>query len=599
MPELTVTTHHQLQVGASQGNSITLEIETAEDIDLLARIEIRCGNATPGKTFLCRDAQLARIRVESDPADAIDGSLTRKGSAEKTTQALVWDSSNFFPLAANSKIVLKMTGFTPTGSGAAELHLKIWCDPDALTVIHDKPIAVSVAPAPGPAVIDFNVSVCSIAQGDEVTLTAYTVNAKAVNLYGNEVPIPPERSESVMPGAVETTHRFSHKPQKTTQYRLEAWRDLVPGPPEAVATREVTVQVEPRPHWYSWDLLANSLVGGDHGQDWHPAQLLSAMDLSGRTDGQRLYGIFVNKKTQEASLWSSSSGLDGWRWESDVPAGMHDSPAVVHNQVLWLVGGSAVDPLAPATNRVFWYYLDNSKNEMVWKECDPLGVQRAAGQWPIARRCHACASFDGKVWMLGGLSEQDQELDDVWTCSADPRDGNLTAVWKPAQKLPAGRCMATSAVTPAGNEMRSIGGARLWLFGGTTHPYNIDATFDQLLWTDDGKSWHEFELPWAKRENSLVRTLAATLLYGADGYLYLAGVFRDRGHVHVRFEKLLGEDLEETPWSSELKGEFGWDFQTDLFLIGSVAFNGRWILWPNYQDWTGKKKYLARIYNTP
>jgi hypothetical protein len=499
------------------------------------------------------------------------------------------------------KVALKITGFNLAGSGAADLNLKMWSDPDEPVPLYKETTTVSISPAAGPAIIDFDISEHRVLQGDPVTLTAHTANAKTVILYydTDTEREPAEKIEPSKPGEIETKYVYSHKPQGTTKYRLKAWRDQAGGSKTELAEREITVQVDPRPHWYSRDLLVNSLRGTEMKQTFYPTLLLPAKDLSG-IPGERLYGIFVDKKTKEAGLWSSSSGLDGWRWEADVPAGMGESPGVIHNQVLWLIGGSSADPLGAATNRVWWYFQRKGTSEMVWKEWDPEGTERKAlteaGRGPIPRNCHTCASFDGKVWVLGGLSAQDQELDDVWTCVANPREGDFTATWTPSQKLPTGRCMSAAAVTPAKSKIRGITEPRLWLFGGVTHPYNLNETKDEFLWTDDGKDWRKFPLPPTTPETKRA-PLGATLLYSDDGHLHLAGVFGEKSIKNVLY-KLMGADLTDRQWE-ETSISFGWDYDTLLFLIRSVPFRERWIFWPVYQDWTGKTQHNPRIYNTP
>jgi len=259
--------------------------------------------------------------------------------------------------------------------------------------------------------------------------------------------------------------------------------------------------------------------------------------------------------------------------------------------------------LGPVSNRVCWYYK-NKDNRMEWKEWDEDGSERKdPAKAPAPRRCHACVVFNDKVWVLGGLSEQNKTLDDVWTCSADPTSGNFTAAWTPSQPLPsggrpsAGRCLPAVAATPTGTKMGRMGQPRLWLYGGATHPYNFNETFDELWWTQDGKTWEPLRLP----PSGTKQILGATLLYdGGDQLLHLAGVFRDSGGIlQTSDHKLTDVNVDPPAWAKGSLVEFGWDSKVDLFLVRSVSFGGRWIFWPVYQDWAEIEKYEARIYNTP
>jgi hypothetical protein len=592
MPSPTVTPQHELKVGSPDKNFVSFEIAATEAAELSASIDIPCGEATSSRTYLCGDAQLAQLDFLSDPLDKIDGSVTRQSAN------VAWQSDRF-PLQAGEKVKIKITGFNPEGGGNASLNLKIWDDPDA-PPLYDQTTPVSVSLPPGPAIIYFDVRPTNVLQGDEVKISSYTSGAKTVTLSASDNPV--TESESLpKDGGLRNT--YVHTPQVPTTYHLEAWRDKPGGSTEAVqfADRSVFVTVEPRGNWYTRDLLINSLREarvGQHrvGQLFYPTLLLAAKDLSGSTPGNRLYGIFVRQGTKDAGLWSSSSGFDGWRWEADVPEGMGESPGVIHKQALWLIGGSSADPLGPVSNRVCWYYKNKDK-KMEWKEWDEDGSERKdPARVPAPRSCHACAVFKDKVWVLGGLSEQNIALADVWTCSADPASGNFTAAWTPSQPLPhpkqstsGGRCMSAAAVTPTP--------PRLWLYGGATDPYNFNETFDELWWTQDGNTWAPFDLPPDKKG----KPLGATLLYGSDEDLHLVGNFVSEGGKKSDDYALTDPDVKPPGWSTASPSPaFKWLFpQTDLFLIRSVSFGERWIFWPVYQYMAKMKNYDTVIYNAP
>jgi hypothetical protein len=583
---------HKLKVGSSSENYVALEITAIKDAKKLqAQIDIPCGTDSD-KTYLCADAKRANLIPRSEPLKKLSFSKQQAGAN------VSWKSSGF-SLNAGEKVTIKITGFSPERPGKATLDLKIGTS----NPLPQKSYTVSIESVPEPTIVYFDVSPRSVPQHGKVTISSTTTGAKTVKLYANGVEVNPKSSDTTeVPIAkssdtkeTRTVNKYVHAPQAQTTYHLKAWQSANPGQSATPAEREITVSVEPRPGWYSRNLLANSLEPASAGQHFYPTLLLSAKDLSGATKDDLLYGIFVCKETKQAGLWSSSSGVDDWSFLGDVPDGMAESPGVIHKQALWLIGGSSADPLGHISNRVCWYYK-NTDGEMVWKEWDEEGSERKVARVPAPRRCHACTVFDGKVWVLGGLSRQNKALADVWTCSADPASGNFTATWEPFTSLPSGRCLPVATATPEIPEI-GVNQPRLWLCGGATHPYNLDETFYDLWWTEDGKAWNSFGLPEGKEQRQV---LAATLLYdGGDQRLHLAGVFREpKIQSSVTSDYELNDVSHDISWNKGSLVAFAWDVPTDLFLIRSVSFRERWIFSPVYQDWAKAKSSAASIYFT-
>ncbi len=584
MPKLTVKTASDLKVGSQDKNFVSVEIESTETIELGASIDI--------PRELCGDPKVAELNFEYVPPNTI-----ATPTLTKMDDKLAWETDERFSLDAGVPVTIRITGFNPESScDKAGLQLKIWDDPDVTPMLYNELIPVPVLAAAGVAIISFDVGPTNILRGEDVTISSYTTGADTVTLFANDKPEPDPKSQPEPGGRRDTWLR---NPEVETTYRLEAWRDKSGGSKKdgQFADREVTVTAEPRPKWYTQDLITNSLRGARVGQHFYPTLLLAAKDLRSNV-GYKLYGIFVCKETKYAGLWSSSSGFDGWRWEADVPEGMGESPGVIHNQALWLIGGSSADPLGPISNRVYWWYYSEKDTKMVWREWDKEGSERkalakAGKATPAPVRCHACATFGTpeKVWVMGGLSEHDTTLDEVWTCSADPRNGNFTPSWEKRQPLPSARCMSAAVATLKSPNIQGVAKSTLWLYGGTTHPYNRYETFDELLYTEDGKTWRGEDL-----DVPMKLAQAATLLYDSgDKLLHLVGVFETGTFDHALRDVI----VEPTGWDKGSLTKFGWDYKTELFLMRSVCFRERWILWPVYQNWDGKEKYDARIYNTP
>jgi hypothetical protein len=611
MPDLVTVKKppdYKLTVGSPGENYVALEITATNAMKKLqAQIAIPCGDMTAAKAHLCADGRRANLIPRSEPVDKL------RFLKQEVKETLVSWKSNDFSLNAGEKVTIKIAGFNPERHGEASLQLRIG-NP---TPLHEESYTISIAPAQGPTIVYFDVSPTNVPQQGEVTISSTTTGAKTVKLYANETEVEPAKTVTLYANGTEvepvkpsdtketlTVNKYTHAPQRDTTYHLMAWQSKPEGHDAAdaiagtLAQRKATVSVTARPGWYSWDLLANSLEQGSVGQHFYPTLLLNGNDLSGEsdTDGDTLYGIFVCQETRQAGLWSSRSGVDGWSFLGNVPDGMAESPGVIHNRALWLVGGSSADPLGHISNRVCWYYKNEDK-QMVWKEWDEEGSERKLSKTPVPRRCHACAVFNGKVWVLGGLSSQNNALDDVWTCSADPANGKFTLAWEPSHPLPSGRCLSVTTATPVSGRMR-IDQPRLWLCGGATHPYNLNETFYDLWWTQDGKAWEPFKLP--KKLGEKIQVLAATLLYdNRDELLHLAGIFRipEQGSVTSDYE--LADTTVEDNWGQGSLVQFGWDFPTDLFLIRSVCFRERWIFSPVYQDRAEVKRSNARIYFTP
>jgi Kelch motif len=582
MPDAALTVKNppefELKVGSPKENYIAFAITANHALkNLSAEITIPCGTMPADKAYLCADGRNARLTIKCDRPK------TPKFNSLQPLEASVGWKSSLFSLQAGETVTITITGFNPQRGGNAAVQLKI---ANAETS-NDQAYPVSIKAAPGPVILYFAADSTNALKGSMVRFTSITTEARTVKLYAESTEVPP-KSPSTKGTVTETT--YTHKLTGNTTFYLKAWRtdqgkddqaDIVAG---NLVERTIIVNAVERGTWYSADLLANSLGPDRAGETLYPTLLLKAKDLSGETTGDKLYGIFVSKGGH-AGLWSSSSGLEDWRYLTDIPEGMAESPGVIHDGVLWLIGGSSINPLAPASNRICCYYKPKD-GKPEWKEWD-----NEVSRTPAPRICHACSFFQDKIWVLGGLSDQNQPLDDVWTCTVKRDDDNFTLTWKSSTPLPTKRCLPVVTTTPGPTGIPGVTEPRLWLCGGATHPYNLDEAFYDFYWTD-GTAWKALTAPEGNTS-----PLAETIFYDeGDKFLYLAGSFRGSKDVDADFRL---RDLSlPNPWKTGSLSDFEWKEAAELFLIRSVAFRERWFFLPVYQDQAGTRSYSARIYVT-
>jgi hypothetical protein len=564
-----------VQASRADKNRISFEIASkAGNEGLRVSVAIPCrGKGT--NICLMKDAA-DKVAFRCEPDGKIPGVIKKREN-----DTVLWENDRPFALKPGEKVTLEITGFEAPDVGEARIDFNIRTSSQA-KVFTSYPVPVKESPD-GVGISYFAVRPTWVVGGKQVSISCLTSGAKTIVLYSNDKEI----GRSPEPDAKKPANWTDTPNRAQTVYVLDAWQDDVEGRDEAtrvaaakagrLATATASVSVEQGQNWYARDLL----------DGYYPTLLLSGQDLSGKTPSLRLYGTFVRDGTNSATLWSSSSGFDDWRYEGDVPDGMGESPGVICNNKLLLIGGCSADPTGPRSNRLWWYYK-NSNNEMVWEEWDENGGERlaatAAGTLFTPRMGHACAVFQDQVWVLGGLSEQQEALNDVWTCTV-PKEGSFTPVWKPlhtTSPIWSGRCM--SAVVAAPDQ------PQLWIYGGAPHPYSLNDGIDELWCTSDGQEWAKYPLP----DGTRYPPLGATLLYASDGK-------RPRLRLLGSFRKPLGRfssnhtltDTGTITWQDEKQPFLEWAFpQVDLFLLRSICFNGRWIFWPVYQ-------YIDQIPNVP
>jgi hypothetical protein len=157
---------------------------------------------------------------------------------------------------------------------------------------------------------------------------------------------------------------------------------------------------------------------------------------------------------------------------------------------MWIMGGLCG---GRASNDVW-----NSDDGVRWTQVI------AAAPWP-ARSSFACAAFNGRLWIFGGVDQNLQPLGDVWSSA----DG---VAWS---RVPDG----TPRWPPRSGAAVAVHQGRLWLFGGLLG----DGTVAADLWASaDGTTWSA-QGPGGRLGGGPVGRQRATLASLGGKPLYLFG----------------------------------------------------------------------------
>jgi hypothetical protein len=175
----------------------------------------------------------------------------------------------------------------------------------------------------------------------------------------------------------------------------------------------------------------------------------------------RMFGVFA--RNGEAGLYSldpdkgTLGRQDGFICK--VPAGMEQSPGVFFNNRIWLLGGSQVHP-ERCSNKV-WCFDPTAK----------MSRTMDAPPW-CARMGHTCAVFNNQMWILGGVDDNGNTLDDVYF-SPDGKNWTKDILLK-------SRACLLSAI-----EYEST----LWTFGGADAPFGT--SLKKQLWRRAASDWQQ------------------------------------------------------------------------------------------------------------
>ena len=185
-----------------------------------------------------------------------------------------------------------------------------------------------------------------------------------------------------------------------------------------------------------------------------------------------------------SEVWSSEDGVHWTEVCAEAPwEGRHTAGYAVHAGRMWIVGGDSNQG----------HYQND-----VWASTDGINWALVTDDVPWGDRClHYTAAFDGKIWVMGGqtlpqMAPSDEIFyGDVWN-SANGRDWQKVLEKAP---WPVRGMIGHSAV------FRD----RIWILGGGTYdtPDTRSRRFYNDVWsTADGIEWeqHTAAAPWAPRQ---------------------------------------------------------------------------------------------------
>ena len=351
--------------------------------------------------------------------------------------------------------------------------------------------------------------------GDIVTLKWHTHKLEKLQLYkivtGNKIPI--LDSESV----------YFKKEENSIEIPLQSvdvefWLEGYNG--SNCIKQNLPIKVLQSP-WYG---VKNTIgkehpaypEGGEANYDLEPTLLLNANDV-------QLYGIFrFNfQGAERALLFETQDPFGNWKFLPTsvremvcyIPEGFSTSPGVYHDDKIWLVGGSQIDP--DQCSNCVWC-LDLTTKE--WKNRTP--EKKDYPHWK-SRMGHAVLVFKDKIWVMGGRDEAGNPLNDVWTLDVSKEDNTWTelaeADWEP-------RCLFSTAVFED----------KIWIYGGAAEPFS-QILYDELwsaTYDESRKSmkWENNQSGGPELGSSSIKPIASCMQRFKER-LYLFIVYRIIGDI--------------------------------------------------------------------
>ena len=542
-----------LKIGASADNKVGIEVtyNGTDKPKIRVTVTIHCG---PDPTALLHSTN-ASIAVTSNLAASPKFSKT--DPQEKT---ISWQNRSVGEDLTKNPFFIDLKAFacsTPPGQAQIDLKAEIKESDDTFATAWSKSLPVDKPDPVAAGLAYFTISPNFVLQAGatDVSLSILGKRFKAATLLRNNEQVLAWRDEC---GKIDrgAAAQFIDRPSITTVYRLEVTDEK-----DSRQSFDRTVQVIST----GWNRLA--LPQG------YPTWLFVAPDFSGG-GGDRLYGIFIDANNK-ASLHSSATGVDNWREEpGDVPRQMADSPGVVFQNRLWLIGGKSFDE-DEAAQEVWCYEPERDSKTRRWVENKDLNLDRFPKLG--ARSCHACVVVpvpDGggtireDLWLLGGVNGGNA-CQDVWRC-----DGRS---WRPAAAPPwAGRYKHAAAVRGTGASVEG------WVYGGIDQAGN--ALSDLWVWTckpDGSGEWTQGLPPNPAPGRGKAVTLAAAsgLSSGEQQQIIMLGTFLPPEDGNLSVSRIMRWQTNNKIWEAEEVGA-GWErFAGAEFSMHAVGFNRFIVVW--------------------
>ena len=419
-----------IRVGNTDNSTLSIKIENtvSQDTSQVLYLLLPHSLVAPEKTndIKFSPAELAPT-VEDGPKDATKFRLgTTRGVAFKAGQKILLELSDIAAVSVGPQTIEMLAG--PRGGTQDKTDLKV----DVLG-------ADDV-----PKIIEFKAKDSVIvyrSSKDPVTLAWETSEGSDVELYRMDTKLLP------LPGKT--------APTKTDPYYLDSSYEgaglqpyrLVVTADNKTISRTIFVRVQ-SPGW--------NRISCNQGA---PISILN-------NNNEALYGIFNTDNGAAIYALDPTDGSMGTQTDicknGHIPEGMETSPAALHSNKIFLVGGSQINA-SVFSNQVHVYDLKNG----TWTDLSD-GVK-----WS-PRMGHALTVFDDKLWMTGGVDANGNTLTEVY-CSKDGTSWTLNET-----PLTKGISLHSSiAYQPDRNDPST---ARLWIYGGVASPHGEPRT---SLWSAD------------------------------------------------------------------------------------------------------------------
>ncbi len=219
--------------------------------------------------------------------------------------------------------------------------------------------------------------------------------------------------------------------------------------------------------------------------------------IGGRADSGLMNDVWYST---DGETWAEATNSAGWTARNNFAAAVYDDGT---GSKMWVLGGNA-----GGNSNDVWYSSDG----ITWTEVDTSAS--AGGMWS-SRNSHVAASFDGKLWIMGGQNAS--QLNDVWYTS----DG---ANWYEATS---GASWSGRAYLQAETWDHDGTGEKLYIIGGLSGPSSDPTNFGDDIWfTSDGVDWYQLSFTPQPGGNWGRRSWHETIIYNNKMWV-MGGAFKD------------------------------------------------------------------------